>query len=77
MPVVSTYSAVPRPQLEGVVEELTAVTVTVIALEVLDAYVLSPLYDAVTESVPLVRADVVSVAVPELSVPVPSEFEPL
>jgi hypothetical protein len=70
----------------GVVVELASVVAVVIsdpdltttetALDVLAAYAVEPLYTAVSEYVPAVENDVVSVAVPELSVPVPSTVVP-
>ena len=58
-------------------EEEDEVTVTETELEVLVAYVELPPYVAVSVYVPALLKDVVSVAVPELSVPVPSEVLPL
>ena len=55
----------------------TAVTVTVIALDVLPPYVLSPEYTAVNEAVCAVLKLVVSAVTPELSVALPSTVVPL
>jgi hypothetical protein len=56
--------------------KLEELTVIVIELEVLVAYVVDPPYVAVMVCVPELLNEVLSVAVPELSVPVPSDVVP-
>ena len=63
-----------KPQAEELEELL--LTVMLIALEVLVAYVEEPPYTAVKEKVPELENEVARVAVPEPSVPAPSEVVP-
>jgi hypothetical protein len=74
---VTQYGPSVTAAIEVPHEELVLlVTAIETALEVLPAYVLSPAYTAVIDSVPAALKLVVSVAFPELSVPVPIEVAP-
>lgn len=55
---------------------LVTLTVILTVFDVLVAYVDEPPYTAISEDVPVVENEVVNVATPELSVPVPREVDP-